>query len=393
MLNTELPAKVGDGIAYRHSCLSNTQAEQLDSLSKRLVQNNGMLLNDSPTFITPSAAQFDLIYDDLLDAVLTDDNVLNPPPMRAYSEDLPHSAITCKSQLSNNNDSLKSLHIKHRHREHWPPYSPKPTMLQSNEETGTNTNNTGNTNNAESDISITANTSPSPPPLTDINSHIAKKGLSQRLQSPRDDFRLYLKDNYLSAAKREYPMSDKLRQLQSLSEQAQCKIIKSERLSEQLQVQQQQKDKEREKEKGHRAPLIFTKAQASRKASHASAARLRSHKSLMQKTQPKVKEEVAYVSDEDEIKSEKENIRPTDTRVHFKPEEVYRQASDLHHKTSSSTVSTEISTLITPPSNQVVFPNHIPPQSLSLRYEEDGVRKSVRTRIAKGLRINPSITR
>lgn len=67
MLNTELPAKVGDGIAYRHSCLSNTQAERLDSLSKRLVQNNGMLLNDSPTFITPSAAQFDLIYDDLLD--------------------------------------------------------------------------------------------------------------------------------------------------------------------------------------------------------------------------------------------------------------------------------------------------------------------------------------
>lgn len=187
-------------------------------------------------------------------------------------------------------------------------------------------------------------------------------------------------------------MSDKLRQLQGLSEQAQYKMMKRERLASQAQQQHKEKEKEKEKEREHRDPRVLRQAQASRKTSRASTT---SHKSQAQKTEPKVKVELAYLT------KENEEDQSADTAahkgVHFKHEELQRKTSDLHHKTSSSTVSTDISTLETPktpPSINVLLPNHqTPPQSLSQRDADDGVRKSVRTRIAKGLRINPSVTR
>lgn len=66
MLSSELPAKVGDR-SSKSTSNKGEQAEQLDNFSKSLVQSDRKLLGDSPTFLTPSAAQFDLIYDDLLD--------------------------------------------------------------------------------------------------------------------------------------------------------------------------------------------------------------------------------------------------------------------------------------------------------------------------------------
>lgn len=320
---------------------------------------------------------------------MTGDDVLTPSSMREYS-DVPHSAVTRKSQLSTSvPDSLKPANPSGGKRSQWPPYSPAPASAmpafhpppppQTRSEGGTNVNNRK---------VATATQAPPPPPSTEMESTIAKRRLSQRRKPVGDNFRLYLKDDYLFAAKREYPMSDKLRQLQGLSDQAQYKMMKKERIASQLQHQH----KEKENEKEHREPRILRQAQASRKTSRVSTT---SHKSQAQKTEPKVKVELAYLS------TENEDDRPTDTAahkgVHFKHEELQRKTSDLHHKASSSTVSTDISTLETPetpPSVYVLPPIHqTPPQPLSQRNLDDGARKSVRTRIAKGLRINPSITR
>ncbi|TIC05836.1 hypothetical protein E3Q16_01711 [Wallemia mellicola] len=261
-----------------------TQIEQRGQYSKSL---EGRTLSvkeeDSPTYITPSAAQFDLIYDDLLNALMTGDRLLSPPAKRD-TLDVPRSAITRKSNISIP-DSLK------------PGRSPTNSQWSPN---------------AFSNTYAQPSTRSKPLP-------IPGRRLSQRRKQHMEDYRDYLKDDYISAAKREHPKSDKLRYLQLLTEEAESRLMK--------------------------------------RATHT------------------------------EMEADERHVQSQATATSTPIVRVIDQ--DSQRKLSTSTVSTSVSTLATPqtPPNTVM---QLPQQHET---RPDGMRKSVRTRIAKGLRINPSITR
>lgn len=214
---------------------------------------------------------------------MTGDRLLSPPVKRD-TLDVPRSAITRKSNISIP-ESLK------------PGRSPTSSQRSPNAYS-----------NAYSQPPV--GSKPLPTPV---------RRLSQRRKQPTDDYRDYLKDDYISAAKREHPKSDKLRYLQLLTEQAESRLTK--------------------------------------RAVHA------------------------------EMEADESHFRSQATAASTPIVRVIDQ--DSQRKLSTSTVSTGVSTLATPQTP----PNNV--MQLPQQHEKrpDRMRKSVRTRIAKGLRINPSITR